>query len=961
MSIYDEYVRHTNEQKALYGENTLVLFEVGTFLEIYGCGTEGADVARVCETLNITATRRNKGIAEVSRTNPDMGGVPRAAIHKYLPLLLSAGTTVVLVSQTSPPPRVVRAVTRVFSKSTYDPEVSGDDTAPLTQRAGPLMAVVVRRHGKRSFAVGWATVDITTGATSAGDTDGSGGGDNDVCTNADHASDMNLAVATIVRSVDPAELVVTSVDACADVEAIVAACGMHRRDIIVQRHPRVTNAAEEEEVIRAVFPSRGMLSGVTYLGLGGMATTAFVSAVKYVSDHDERIIKRLRRPEQANGRNSHATLSHDALKQLDFDGQGGLVELLCNGAVTPAGKRMLRARIRDPICDVTELDRRLDLVDELMSHEVALGAVRKGMCATGDLERYFRRVAMQTVTAQWVRKTLLPALEAASRTFSACPPWATCDAHESVRDLGEMLDRAVDGRERRAFTQGFRRSLDELTLTVDELDAELELVVSELNKEAGAEHFRVIAVSDTPSVQSAPIHSSQNTACISTTSKRLSGLKARSSATLQVYGKSVLLSDIHSCDEIHGGRHVQVLRHPELDRLGMERSSASASLDIAERDEWVAFLVGIYDEFEEQLNCVTETLAEVDVAVACAWNATRMRHVRPALRRTTTREGSIVVRGLRHPLIETLRHDTAYVPNDIALEPDGDTRGALLYGVNASGKTSLMKSVGIATLMAQAGMFVACDAMELAPYESINTRMGSTDDILRGHSTFVHEMLALRDILRRAAHGGALVIGDELCSGTESVSALSIVAATIATLHDARASFVFATHLHALVDVPVVANLIPSVRVSHLSVRFENVLVYDRVLKPGRGDPVYGLEVASGLDMPRPFLLIANSCRRLLMGVGPLVPSKRSAYNRRVPMGPCSICGTVAVPRETHHIRPQAAADRSGFIGHFHQNRAFNLAVLCAACHDDVHAGRVNIVGTIDTSDGVKLSRVVAN
>ena len=144
------------------------------------------------------------------------------------------------------------------------------------------------------------------------------------------------------------------------------------------------------------------------------------------------------------------------------------------------------------------------------------------------------------------------------------------------------------------------------------------------------------------------------------------------------------------------------------------------------------------------------------------------------------------------------------MPNDVSLGVDG-VDGVLLYGVNSVGKSSIMKAVGLAVVAAQAGMFVAADALELGerPFTGIYTRIGLRDDLARGHSTFVVEMLELRAILRRAS-ARSLVIGDELCAGTEAQSALAIVGAGVVTLAKRGARFAFATHLHELPRLPQV-------------------------------------------------------------------------------------------------------------------------------------------------------------
>jgi len=303
-----------------------------------------------------------------------------------------------------------------------------------------------------------------------------------------------------------------------------------------------------------------------------------------------------------------------------------------------------------------------------------------------------------------------------------------------------------------------------------------------------------------------------------------------------------------------------------------------------------------------------------------------------------------------------IQTNAAYVPNDISLG-GLDKDGMLLYGINAVGKSSLMKSVGIAVIMAQAGMYVAAEAFEYAPYDHIFTRIPGGDNIFKGQSTFVAEMSELRAILKRATQR-SLVIGDELCSGTESVSATSIVAAGILALASRKTSFIFATHLHEVGKLDCIRNLC-NVEMYHMNVRFDeqqNIIIYDRVLKKGGGDTLYGLEVCKSLDLPPEFLHTANKIRQECIGLSrEFVTAQTSRYSTSIFLDVCDICKKPA--EEVHHIQEQHTADVDGFIGNMHKNARHNLVAVCQACHDAVHNKKMIIHGYVSTSQGVMLSK----
>jgi DNA mismatch repair protein MutS len=248
--------------------------------------------------------------------------------------------------------------------------------------------------------------------------------------------------------------------------------------------------------------------------------------------------------------------------------------------------------------------------------------------------------------------------------------------------------------------------------------------------------------------------------------------------------------------------------------------------------------------------------------------------------------------------------------------------------------------------------------MTLIPYTGLYTRILGNDNLWAGMSSFVVEMTEFRSILRSAAIR-MLVIGDELCAGTETASATAIVAAGIQTLVKRGAHFLFATHLHELSEIPEIAND-PKVRPYHLSVFPDlttGALVYDRALRPGCGSPMYGLEVCRGLDMDAEFLALATALRKRMFTADGKAHASR--YNSSVVVSRCGICGagaTGANTLEVHHIVPQAAADAEGRIAPGqHKNTKSNLVVLCESCHQKHHSGLLEIQGWKDTSEGVKL------
>ena len=276
-------------------------------------------------------------------------------------------------------------------------------------------------------------------------------------------------------------------------------------------------------------------------------------------------------------------------------------------------------------------------------------------------------------------------------------------------------------------------------------------------------------------------------------------------------------------------------------------------------------------------------VAELDVAVSSAKVAEANGFARPMIIDTEPDENFLQIMQIRHPLIELQEGRENYVPNDIVMGnrehmdlpyPDTvmldvsvhdghDINGVLLYGINSSGKSSLMKSIGIAAVLAQSGFYVPAQAMKFSLFNSVFTRIVSRDNMLKGLSTFALEMTELKNIFNRAG-SRSLILGDEISHGTETLSGVAIVAASVIRLNELGPLFLFATHLHQLATMDEIMRL-KNVVDLHLSVEYDEVqdrLLFNRILQSGSGSSVYGLEFARSLHMDENFLNIANTIRK---------------------------------------------------------------------------------------------------
>ncbi len=277
--------------------------------------------------------------------------------------------------------------------------------------------------------------------------------------------------------------------------------------------------------------------------------------------------------------------------------------------------------------------------------------------------------------------------------------------------------------------------------------------------------------------------------------------------------------------------------------------------------------------------------------------------------------------------------------------------------MNASGKSTLMKATGLCILLAQSGCFVPAKSMKLKPFKSIYTRILNQDNLFAGLSSFAVEMSELRDILKNA-NSNTLVLGDELCAGTESISAQSLVLSGIQWLSARNAKFIFATHLHGLAEMLSYPSDDQSTKVQvwHLHVEYDPItkkLIYDRALRPGSGSTLYGLEVAQAMDLPFDFIEQALQNRHRIIGSKRQDNASKSYWNKEIIRKECEICKKqICSELEVHHIVPRSMASNNILDDGTHMNEKRNLIVICQICHDKVHANKIEIGPLQITSNG---------
>ena len=374
---------------------------------------------------------------------------------------------------------------------------------------------------------------------------------------------------------------------------------------------------------------------------------------------------------------------------------------------------------------------------------------------------------------------------------------------------------------------------------------------------------------------------------------------------------------------------------PELSMWASQSYEASDKLARAILNFYCKYVTLFPSKYGKEIEEISRFVSLLDICHCKAKIAKKYNYCKPIIDENASK-AFFSAKNLRHPLIEHLQQKELYVTNDVELGNTLD--GMLLYGTNAVGKTSLIRAIGISVIMAQAGLYVPCSEFTYSPYKSIFTRILGNDDLFKGLSTFAVEMSELRTILRNADKN-SLILGDELCSGTESDSALSIFTAGIETLHERKATFLFATHFHEIQHYTEIQALTRMCS-KHMAVLYDQqakMLLYDRKLRDGPGDAMYGLEVCKSLSLSDTFLFRAHEIRaKYNKHSDTMLNATTSHFNSKKIKGSCEICGNKG--EEVHHLQHQQRANSHKYINNsFHKNHLANLINICKTCHDTLH------------------------
>ena len=928
MGLVKEYFSLLTRYQKEYGVNTILLMQVGSFFEVYGIEADLANIHSFSQLCDLN-------VVEKANSKVFMAGFKDSQIERYLKKIQEGSYTAVVYTQDET--KVNRKLAGIFSPGTYFSE-SNKLSNSITCIWLDVVEERFLRKGKY-ITIGISNIDIYTGKTSIFQC-------KEEYRNNPTTYDQLERFISITQ---PSEVILIANMDISEMDSIISYAGI-QCDLIhklktddptyKQKIINCEKQTYQKEMLSSYY--KNVQSFYDYT----IATQSFCFLLDFVYQHNPHLVHQLSEPDWEHT-HRNLVLANHSLKQLNMIDDGSVkpnkyscVTSMLNDCLTPMGKRKFKELLLTPVCDEDYLQKEYDMTEYMISSTLCF----KELSMVKDLSKWERQVFLKKTTPRSFVQ-LLDNLSIIQQVYSKCDERirthiGDSNIHEYCQDMSTFIHKCLN--------VGLAKEMDTCDINFmntgidDELDKKSKLLIESEYKLNAIQNYLngLIETKEKKKTDYIKYHETEKNnidlICTKRRCKLLEEALPSKPTVVNVYYQdmtweyTISRQQFTFCPQSASNSS---LCEPHLNELCKTITMLKTSLkDIIARVFYT--FVKQFEEFQPKLEKVIHFVTHVDVLSTKASIATKYKYCKPTLKEST--KSFVQTKGLRHALIEQFHTSEVYVSNDISLGEDTD--GILLYGTNAVGKTSLIRSLGIAVIMAQAGMYVPCSSFHFKPYQYLFTRIIGNDNLFKGMSTFAVEMSELRTILK-LSNEYSLILGDELCSGTETQSAISIFVAGIQHLHRLKSSFLFATHLHEVTEYDEITSL-TSVKMKHLSVIYnkeKDTLVYDRKLKDGSGENMYGLEVCKSLQLPQEFIEAAYKIRSTHRSPSGL-SLKTSRYNSQKLVGECEMCGKKGT--EVHHIHPQRDAN-DGFIqtetSLFHKNHLGNLMTLCEKCHDNVH------------------------
>ena len=982
MALVKEHLEQTKTWKKEFGEKTLVLTQVGSFFESYGLKSDdgvihGSNIVEFAALNDMVVANKNCNVGDHMVV---MAGVGVPYIEPYLKKMQEHDYTIVLYRQDSACKGTGRSLAEIISPGTFfatDSSALSNSILCVWLHKTPASAYSLTSYVM--LTVGVANIDVFTGNTSLAQFQ------------VPYSHDVSTydQLERYILQYQPSECILISNLANESLlQDIVQFVGLSETKVhlvtpathttkMAHQAYQATKQLYQDEVLRKFYPKVALFQAD---GESSLATQAFCFLLDFVHQHNPNLVNTVL-PPRTERNTDKLLLANHSLAQLNItddtrhQGKHRSVCALLNHCLTAMGQRQFLYHLQNPVTSTKELEEAYDLTEYMLQPDtVALWQTWRDLLRPiQDMEKFQRKVFLQKVTPRDLAMVFTD-LQTTLHLYESVHEHSTllqyAVAHCKDEDLPThchsilmTLDRVFSIEVMKQvkdinsdtvcfFQKGFNADLDKVLQ--DSLDGNDQL-------EAIRVYLSTLCADVTPKTKDTSggtaikIHTTaKSPALLLGTSRRVLMVKAQlesrhkkgqQQVSLNYFSHYTQQQETLSLDTSilvytdHGSAKKEMeISSSQLSGICKSNQYARDTLVTLMQTLFHAFVQSYLTPLVDRLAAISGFITALDRLQCKAYIARKYNLCKPVVMNSFNghEDGRLTFTELRHPLIEQLQLKELYVTNDLDL-----TNGLLLYGTNAVGKTSFIKAVGIAVVMAQAGLYVPCSTFRFRPFTALFTRILGNDNLFKGQSTFAVEMSELRTILN-LADGNSLVLGDELCSGTESNSALSIFMTGLEELHKRNSVFLFATHFHDIAHYDEL-HALTGLLLKHMAVRFDQeqqLLVYDRKLRDGPGQGMYGLEVCKALHLPAGFLDRAHELRRKYDSTRSTesalaLPSNR--YSKKKLKNMCELC-RVKEASEIHHLQHQKdARSDNGYIGSFHKNHPANLVGICEACHLKTH------------------------
>ena len=1000
MSLISKYFEDTKKYKLSHGEKTIILIQVGSFFECYAIvesdgsyiGSSIEELSRICD---MSIVRKNTCVGDKKVV---MAGFGLGQLEKYVKRLLEHGYTVPVITQNIQAKNAERDLACIYSPGMHfneDAENLSNNTICIWLNISKANSVIKQPL----LTIGLSIIDILTGKLI----------NFEYTINYSNNPIVYDNLEKYISVHNPSEaIIITNNEERDYIDNVISFINLKSSKI----HKIVLEKDNKNKINKIALNCEKQTFQETIIdklyGIGSfrekcefyeypIANQSLCFLLDFVEKHNPNLIKDISLPDFQN-HSEKLILANHSLKQLNiisdnnYSGKLSSIASILNNCITSIGKRKFNYELLNPISNIDDLNKYYNITEHLLETEF-YNVIREELNNIRDIERIERKLIMNKLEPRdfYILYYNLSKIKILFQKISQ-----TSNNFKLYEYISSFINSKIDiicDEVRNFINDKFNVErinnivTDKLgNYNIEDLDFINKSYDNDLNKYLretmdSKEVFEAIRLYLSNILKKYEKNKEGEYIKIHETSKSdsfLLGTKRRVIILQECLKKEENEVNITYLSKFSRKEEIYVLDLSKLEYI--EHGSNKTNMVITspaikkmaqgiqnDKEHLISKINQVYNnilrEFihfnnKSKLSQISQFIGILDTAHNRAYNANKFNYVKPLIENIYDSKSYFNAEKLRHPLIEQLNQNELYVSNNIELGSNYNC--SLIYGTNAVGKSSLIKSIGINVILAQSGNYVASTSFKYFPYNSLFTRILNTDNIFKGLSTFALEMSELRNILKNADKN-SIVLGDELCSGTESVSGLSIFTASLERLHNNEVSSIFATHYHELLKYDEIKNL-SKLKINHMSVIFDkknNKLIYDRKLKEGSGEMMYGIQVAQSLDLDNEFIERCYEIRnKYNENDNSVMDSKETNYSsKKIKSKICEMCQENP-SCDTHHLQFQENADKNGFINkEFHKNKKANLITICFECHQKIHKENKQLK-KVKTNKGYELTEI---